>query len=69
MASNQSSSDVIEEPLGKRILKYFGFHDSASEGEEELRLGATEDDKRQNFKSGKSDATDWTYITLINFAF
>jgi len=69
MASNQSSSDVIEEPLGKRILKYFGFHDSASEGEEELRLGATEDDKRQNFKSGKSDATDWTYITLINFTF
>jgi hypothetical protein len=58
MASNQSSSDVIEEPLGKRILKLFGFHDSASEGEEELRLGATEDDKRQNFKSGKSDATD-----------
>ena len=69
MASNQSSSDVIEEPLGKRILKYFGFHDSASEGEEELRLGATEDDRRQNFKSGKSDATDWTYITLINFTF
>lgn len=60
MASNQSSSDVIEEPLGKRILKYFGFHDSASEGEEDLRLSATEEDKRQNLKSGKSDAADWT---------